>query len=108
MQDERDLAEGFLPCRVVASNKAGEIEHHVGDFRFGVVLKGMVLHDVETNRPIANMAKVPGTGTPLVPMEMVWEVPHLNMMYHYLFIQVMPGDAPKEINIPGEGRKLVF
>lgn len=98
--------DGFLPVRVVGSDAAGN-EEHIGDFENGVALKGMNIVDIQSQMPIAHMAKMPGltTGTPII----LWQVPSkANKLYYYIFLQVMPSDAPVEVNVPGSGRRWFF
>lgn len=99
------VGDGFLPVRIVGSN-IDEPELHVGDFPGGVVLQGMTLISVENGRPIANLTKLPGTGTDTIPPVFLWEVPAHRSVFRYLFMQVMPEGAPIEMEVPGFGRQL--
>lgn len=100
------MADGFLPIRVIGSNPDGH-EEFIADCPSGTVTQGMTIIDVDTRRPIANLAKVPGTGTANVPIQFVWEVPTLSKFFYYIFQQVMPSDAPKEIEWPDGKKEIV-
>lgn len=92
----------FIPVRLVGSDRSGN-EEHIGDFQKGVALSGMNLTDVITQMPIAYMKKVPGS----IPPQFVWEVPHLNKVFWYIFFQVMPAGAPVEVDLDGR-RQLLY
>lgn len=92
----------FIPVRLVGSDREGN-EEHIGDFQKGVALSGMNVTDVISQMPIAHLTKVPHTNPPIF----VWEVPHLNKVFWYIFFQVMPAGAPVEVDIDGR-RQLLY
>jgi hypothetical protein len=96
--------DGFLPSRVIGSNPDGS-EEFIGDFENGVCLQGMSLVDVKTQMPIAILVKLGVNTTTKTPV-FGWEVPRVKKAYYYIFVQTMPSDAPKVIDMPGGVRQV--
>lgn len=97
-----------IPVRLVGSNRDGTHEELIGDFQGGTVLRGVTLTDVITQRPIANLTRLPGKNPQVDPTALVWEVPHLKKYFVYIFTQVMPEDGSAVIDLPGIGKKEFF
>ena len=105
-------ADGFLPVRLIGSNPDGS-ERFIADFTQGLVIKGMNLVDVKTGTHVAMLTKLPGavdpeTGGPVF----VWQVSGTVLVdgmrvFYYLFMQVMPSDAPKTLEIPGSPKQIL-